>query len=80
MLRRTFFPASSERLKVPRSDLTRVKLGAFCPFFGRSPDVFMGFPFNVIFAIIFFSNLVKLSRRENMNYSPGPEQDFPKIM
>jgi hypothetical protein len=71
MLRMSFFPISSESFILPISDLTRVKSGALVPFSGRFPDVFTGFPFNVILAIIFSSNLVNLLRRGN-NFAPNP--------
>jgi hypothetical protein len=55
-----FTPLSSDNDNDPRSDFTSEKSGAFVPFEGRSPEVFTGFPLNVIFAITFFSNLVNL--------------------
>jgi hypothetical protein len=41
-----------------------LKSGALLPFAGRFPEVLMGFPFKVIFAIVFFSKLIKVSERE----------------
>jgi hypothetical protein len=71
MLRMSFFPLNSEREAVERSDFTRVKSGALLPFAGRLPIVFTGFPFNVIFAIIFFSNLIKLFHVETFKWMIG---------
>jgi hypothetical protein len=50
----TFFPFSSESDRDPRSDFTSVNSGALLPLTGRLPEVFTGFPLNVIFAILFF--------------------------
>jgi hypothetical protein len=59
-----FFPLSSESERLPRSDLTSVKSGALLPLNGRFPEVLIGFPFNVIFAIGFFSNVINLLHEE----------------
>ena len=50
----SFFPLSSDRERVERSDFTSVKSIALLPFAGRLPEVFTGFPLSVIFAIAFF--------------------------
>jgi hypothetical protein len=60
MLRRTFLPFSSDNDREFRSDLTSVNSGALLPLDGRFPEVLTGLPFIVIFAIAFFSKIVKL--------------------
>src|SRR5664280_209204 len=60
IFRISFFPLSSERERSVRSDFTRVNPGATLPLEGRFPEVLVGFPFLVIFAITFFSNLINL--------------------
>jgi hypothetical protein len=61
----TFFPLSSDKDNDPRSDFTSEKSGAFVPFLGRFPEVFTGFPLNVIFAIAFFLKFNQSFSREN---------------
>src|SRR5450759_4347970 len=48
-----FFPFSSDKEKFARSDLTSLNSGAILPLTGRFPEVFMGFPLSVNFAITF---------------------------
>ncbi len=57
MLSTTFLPFRSESLRVARSDPTSAKSGAVVPAGGRSPYVLTGFPFSVILAISFSSNI-----------------------
>jgi hypothetical protein len=57
MLSTTFLPLRSESLSIPRSDFTRAKSGAMVPAGGSSPYVLTGFPFSVILAISFSSNI-----------------------
>jgi hypothetical protein len=60
ILRRSFFPLNSDNDSELRSDFTSENSGAMVPFEGRFPDVLTGAPLNVIFAMTFFSKLVKL--------------------
>jgi hypothetical protein len=71
MLNISFLPLSSDSFIFPKSDLTSEKSGAMAPFNGRFPDVLTGFPFNVILAITFCSNLVNLLRSGNI-FAPNP--------
>jgi len=63
ILKITFLPESSDRERELRSGLTSLKSGALLAFTGRLPDVLTGLPLNVIFAIIFFSNLILFWKR-----------------
>jgi hypothetical protein len=47
-------PSKSAKVAIDKSVFNKLKLGAFDPTFGNSPDVFIGFPPNVIVAILFF--------------------------
>jgi hypothetical protein len=59
ILRMSFLPLRSFSERELRSVFTSVNSGAWLPFAGRLPDVFTGFPLNVMFAITFSSKLVK---------------------
>jgi hypothetical protein len=49
-------PAKSAKVAIDKSVFTKLKLGAFEPTEGNSPVVFIGFPPNVIAAMVIFFN------------------------
>jgi len=48
----TFLPEKSDKFLVAKSTVVKLKFGALVPAFGKSPMVFILFPFKVIKAII----------------------------
>ena len=49
-------PLKSFNLVFDKSDFIKENFGAFFPTFGKDPIVLIGFPFNVIFAIMYIYN------------------------